>query len=1084
MTRIIAWWGENHVAANLLMMLMLIGGLFSIPAIDQKSFPDIETETIAIGVAYPGAAPEEVEEGICIRIEEEIQGITGIKKITSTASEGACGVSAELLSGYSIDRALSDIKNAVDGIDTFPEEAEEPVVEYIEVERSAVQIALSGSADERALKVWGERLRDGLSAEPGISRVSLLNARDYEVTIEVPEASLRRHGLSFDQVVAAVRAGSLDLPGGSIKTSSGEILLRTKGQAYVGREFEDLVVITREDGTRLHLGEIATIVDGFEDDDRYARFDGEAAVLVRVQRVGSEKVLEVVETSRAFVAGEGALLPAGLGMTVWRDGAKDLRDRLGILAKNGIAGFVLVFLMLAFFLRFRLAVWVSVGVPIAFAGSLIFLPFLDISIDVISTFAFIMVLGLLVDDAIVVGENVYTHQESTDEDPLQAGIRGAQEVAIPVIFGVLTTIVAFIPMIAAPGTMGQIFGTIGTVVICCLIASLVESQWILPAHLGHHAGASKPSKRQFTKRWREIQNGFAEWLRRFAEERYGPALDRVIEWRYSAAAGALAVLLVAFTFIGTGRIKFTFFPEIEADYVTASVVMPQGTPIELTAKAIEDLEGAANQLGHELNERFGSEDDPIIRHVMASVGERTAGRSGPGDAGANVGSHYGEVAIEIMSGDRRPLPAKEIADRWRQLTPPIPDVEDLTYSSDYFSVGEDIDIQLESPNTEDLQVAAERLRAELAVYPGVIDITDSFQAGKQEIKLSILPSAQMLGLTLQDLARQVRQAFYGEEAQRIQRGRDDVKVMVRFPKEQRRSLDDLAELRIRTPDGTEVPFESVARAEMGRGFSSIKRADRKRVINVTAGVNEPLGNANEVVESLQEQFLPGLLADYPGLGVSLEGQQADQNEALGALARNYVVALFGIYALLAIPLRSYLQPFIIMAVIPFGVVGSLIGHLLMGGFTGMLPAWLTVTRAVIGFSMMSVFGIVAVSGVVVNASLVLTHYINGRIAEGVPLREAVREAGLARFRPIVLTSLTTFVGLTPLLLERSSTAQFIIPMACSLAFGSIFSTVVSLFLVPSAYVIVDDVTRGAAQTRARIRRMRSGELDVTSSRAA
>ncbi|MEM7413088.1 MAG: efflux RND transporter permease subunit [Myxococcota bacterium] len=1065
MTRIIAWWARNPVAANLLMFLMLLGGLASVPAIGQKSFPDLDLERITISVEYPGAAPEEVEEGVCIRIEEEVQGLNGVKKITSTATEGLCAVTVELSRGYPVDRALSDVKNAVDGIDAFPDETEEPVIRYLEIQRTAVQIALSGAASERSLKVWGERLRDGLSAQPEISQVELQNAREYELAIEVPEASLRRHGLSFDQVVAAVQRGSLDLPGGAIKTDSGEVLLRAKGQAYTAEDFQALVVMTRADGTRLRLGEIANVVDGFEDEDRYARFDGEPSLMIRVVRVGDQKVMGVVESAQSFLGREGPRLPEGLKMTVWRDGAKELRERLDILWRNGRAGFVLVFLVLALFLQFRLAIWVSIGVPVAIAGSLVLLPASDISIDVISTFAFIMVLGLLVDDAIVVGENVHTHQEN-EEDPLQGAVSGAQEVAVPVIFGVLTTMVAFLPMIASPGLMGQIFGTIGMVVIFCLIGSLVESQWILPAHLGHHGGRGLSDARsRLGMRWRGIQQRFSGWLRRFTHDHYVPALDRAIEWRYSAAAGAAVLLLLAFALIGTGWVKFTFFPEIESDYVTASVAMPQGTPVDLTARAVDSLERSAIELSEQLNAEFGAdESDPLVRHVMVSVGVQSADEGSPRGANAPTGSHLGEVQIEILSGDRRPLSAKEIANRWRELTPPIPGVEELSYAADYFAKGDEIDVQLQSESLADLQSAATLLRRELTSYPGVYDITDSFRAGKQEIKLKILPSAEALGLTLEDLARQVRQAFYGHEAQRVQRGRDDIKVMVRFPKDQRRSLTDLSELRIRTPDGAEVPFDSVARAEMGSGFASIKRADRSRVINVMAGVNDRLANANEVLASLEAEFLPTLVGDYPGLSFSLEGDAAEQGESVAALGRNYIVAMFAIYALLAIPLRSYLQPLIIMAVIPFGVVGALLGHLLMGGLAGALPEWMTVTRAVVGFSMMSIFGIVAASGVVVNASLVLTHSINGRLGAGSALRAAVREAGVTRFRPVVLTSITTFVGLVPMLLEGSSTAQFLIPMACSLAFGTLFSSVISLFLVPCAYVIVDDLQKAYATT--------------------
>jgi multidrug efflux pump subunit AcrB len=1054
--RAIAWFAENHVAANLLMVLMVAGGITALPRINQKSFPDIDVAVIQIGVPFLGAAPEEVEEGVCVRIEEEIQGIAGIERITSSAAEGNCGVSAELISGYPVDRALTEIKNRVDSITTFPEDTEKPIVSYFEIRRNALQIALSGPVSEKSLKVLGERARDDISGLPEVTQVELTAARPYEISIEVPEESLRRHGITFDDVVRAVERGSLDRPGGSIKTSAGEVLLRTKGQAYTGEEFERIVLLTRPDGTRLLLGDVATVVDGFQEDARYARFDGEPAVLIKVYRVGDQKVLDLVDSVKRHLAGAAERLPAGVGLTIWRDGSQSLRDRLDILLRNGRSGFILVFALLALFLRLRLAFWVSIGVPIAFVGSLLLFPPLGLSIDVISLFAFILVLGLLVDDAIVVGENVHRHQER-GEDALGSAIRGAQEVAVPVIFGVLTTVAAFLPMIVAPGPIGQIFGAIGTVVICCLLLSLAESQLVLPAHLGHMklhrtgaGGEPAPPSNRVSARWRRLQSSFATSLDRVAKDFYRPRLERAIAWRYAVLAGGIVLLLWTVAIVGTGRMKFSFFPQIESDYVSARLTMPLGTPSEVTAAAVDSIEAAAWTLRDQLDAEYGLVDGgSIMRHVMASVGEQPSLRGGPPTMArlAQGDSHLGEASIELVGGNERPLTAKEVANRWRELTPPIPGVEQLVFASALFSVGDPIDIQLASPDMVQLQSAAERLKAKLAEFPGVFDIADNFRAGKQEIKLTLLPSAEPLGLTLDDLSNQVRQAFYGEEAQRIQRGRDDVRVMVRYPREQRRSLEDLENLRIRTPDGGEVPFYTVARAERGRGYATIRRADRRRVINVTADVDETEANANEVLHALEGQFLPQLMADFPGLNYDLEGEQREQQKTIRALMSNGALALVLIYALLAVPLRSYGQPLIIMAVIPFGVVGAIAGHLLMR----------PITPAVAHLSMMSVFGVVALSGVVVNASLVLVHYVNQRRSAGAPLTHAVREAGVARFRPIVLTSLTTFAGLTPLLLERSVSAQFLIPMATSLGFGVIFASAISLFLVPSLYVVLDDV---------------------------
>jgi multidrug efflux pump subunit AcrB len=1082
--RAIAWFAENHVAANLLMVMLIVGGLVSIPGIQQKTFPDIDVDMVQIGVPYLGAAPEEVEEGVCIRIEEEINGIEGIEKITSSAAEGACGVTAELIDGYPVDRALSEIKNAVDAISTFPVETEKPVVNHIVIRRNAVQIALSGDASEDTLKVLGEQLRDELAALPGITQVDLTNAREYEISVEVPEESLRRHGLTFAQVAETVRRGSLDRPGGSIDTESGEVLLRTKGQAYTGEDFEQLVVLSRADGTRLLLGEIANVVDGFEEEERSASFDGKPAVIVKVYRVGDQKVLDLAARAKEYVAEAGPRLPNGVVATVWQDGSRALRDRLDILIRNGLGGFILVFCVLALFLRLRLAIWVSIGVPLSILGALALFPALDISIDVISLFAFILVIGLLVDDAIVVGENVHRHQENA-ESPLNAAIVGTQEVAVPVIFGVLTTVVAFVPMIQAPGTMGQIFGTIGIVTMCCLLFSLVESQLVLPAHLGHMkiAGRREPAREgSLSARWERIQTLFSGSLERLAEKHYEPALDRALEWRYTTLAGAVAMLMLSGAVMSTGILKFSFFPSIEADYISARLAMPPGTPIEVTESALRQLEEAAHRVKEELDVEYQVDGHSVVKHFLTSIGEQPSTRGNPGSAAAiAAASHLGEVTIELEGGDTRPIAAKAVVQRWREETPTIPDVDELTFTSALFSAGDPINVQLSSPDVEQLQVAADQLKAQLTQYPGVFDIGDSFQGGKQEIQLDILPAAETLGLTLDDLASQVRQAFYGAEAQRIQRGRHDIRVMIRYPEDQRRSLSDLDNLRIRTPNGGEVPFYAVAQASAGVGYSTIKRADRQRVINVTADVDLTEGNANEILADLTSGFLIQLVDDHPGLRYSLEGEQREQAEAASSLRRNYFFALVLIYALLAIPLRSYTQPLVIMAVIPFGAVGAIIGHLFVGGIEEHLLG-----KTPMVLSMMSVFGIVALSGVVVNSSLVLVHYVNQRREQGEDLLAAVRQAGAARFRPIVLTSITTFAGLTPLLLEGSVGAGFLKPMATSLGFGVIFATLISLFMVPSAYVILEDLKRGSKRIR-RARRgadQSSGELsEVEISRA-
>ncbi len=1053
MRGVIAWFATNHVAANLLMAVMVIGGLVSLPAIQQKTFPDIEVDVIRVTVPYLGAAPEEVESGVCLRIEEELQGIQGIDTLTAIAAEGACTVGAELITGYDVDRALSEIKNAIDAITTFPEETEKPVVSHFELRRVALQLALSGDADERALKTIGQRVRDEIAALPGITQVDLVGERRDEISIEVSEESLRRHRLTFDQVVQAVRRSSLDLPGGSIRTRDGEVLLRTQGQAYTGREFEHVVVVTRPDGTRLMLSEVATIRDGFEEDDRYAHFDGEPAVLIVVYRIGDQRVLDLVETVKAYVGQAQAELPPGLSLTVWRDASESLRNRLDILINNGLTGFVLVFVLLSLFLRLRLAVWVALGVPIAFFGALALFPTLAISVNLATLFGFILVLGLLVDDAIVVGENVHTHQER-HEDPLRASITGTQEVSVPVVFGVLTTMVAFLPLLLAPGTMGQIFGRIGLVVILCLTVSLVESQLVLPAHLGHMRirDEGPPPDAGLRGWWKRVQEALAGSLTRLAHGPYRRALGRALEWRYAALAAGLVLLMWTSAMIGAGLIRFSFMPPVQSDYVSASLTMPLGTHVDHTVEAVEQLEAAALRVKSRLNAEYADLGEPLVRHVMTAVGEQPASTDPGPSGGGSSSSHVGEVSIELVGGQDRPIDAKAVVDLWREETPELPDADSLVFASALFHSGDPIALRLRSPDVEDLERAAEELKAKLAEYPGVFDVKDSFQEGKRELKLAILPAAQALGLTLDDLARQVRQAFYGAEAQRIQRDRDDVRVMVRFPESQRRTLGDLERMRIRTPSGAEVPFYTVARVESGRGFATIRRTDRARVITVSADVDRARANSNQIMADLRRSFLPDLLAGHPGLEFSLHGEQREQRRMSTGMLPLAAISMLLIYTLLAVPLRSYGQPLIIMSVIPFGLVGAIGGHLLMGR----------------QLSMMSVMGVVALSGVVVNASLVLVHHVNARRADGADIVSAVALAGVARFRPIVLTSLTTFAGLTPLLLERSMSAQFLIPMAISLAFGVVFSTLITLVLVPCGYLVLDDLRRAASGVLARL----------------
>ena len=1033
----IAWFTRNPVAANLLMCVLCFSGVMSLLVVNQEEFPNIDPQVVSITVPYLGAAPAEVEQGVCIRIEEAIDSVEGIDRMHSSATEGACSLMVELELDADPVVALNEIKSFVDGINSFPAETEKPIVSKLSINRQVVQVAVSGNTSEAALKEVGRKLRDGIAALEGVSQVSLKYVRPYEISIEVPERALRRHGVTLDQVTQAVRNSSLDMPGGTIKSEGGEILIRSKGQAYYGKEFEDVVVLTRTDGHKVTLAEMANIRDGFEEGDLYARFNGNPAVVVDVAQVGEEDLLQIAEDVKAHVAEVRRNAPEGLTFTIWTDTSMELIDRLNALNGTAGGGLLLVLVILALFLRFRLAMWVAAGIPIALLGCTGTFPYVDINISTLTVIAFILVLGVLVDDAIVVGERVHAH-EQLGKGRVQAAVEGTWEVSIPVIFGVLTTMAAFLPLVLVEGRLGDFFGSIGYVVIIALVFSIIESQLILPAHLAHRR--QDGAGRGFSRRWNKLQGRMADGLQALAERHYLPLVRRAIDQRYVTAAIGVAVLTLALALIASGRVVFSFFPAIEGDRIYAALELPEGVPVQQTIRAAQHIERAAFQLNEELAETLGLERGPIVNQ-LTSIGT-AVNREGPGRPSQPGRSHFAEIVVELPSSDELDdLSTKEIAKRWRELAGPVPDAVKLTFNADQFSVGEPINYEISGDDVDQLRAAAADLRAELSRYSGVFDIADSFRAGKQEIKLNLLPEARNLGLTLGDLARQVRSAFYGAEAQRVQRGQDDVRVMVRFPEEERKSIGNLEDMYIRTPGGKEVPFYSVAQFELDRGYSTIRRTDRRRVVNVTADVDRSQIRPEEVLSSMDSEVLPKLLHKFPGIRIGKEGEQEERDEGMLALARGALLSLVMIYALLAVPLRSYVQPLVIMSVIPFGAVGAIFGHWVMG----------------VQLTFFSALGMAALSGVVVNASLVLVDYVNRRRREGMSVDEALANSCGVRFRAIILTSVTTFVGLIPLMSNQTPNTLPFIPMAISLAYGVLFATFITLFYVPVLYRIVEDI---------------------------
>lgn len=1038
MHRTIAWFIDNPVAANLLMLFIMMSGLLGLATVHKEEFPNIQAPAVSITVPYLGAAPEEVESGVCTRIEEAIQGLEGIEKINTTASEGRCAVMAELVLHGDHAKALDDIKAQVNAISTFPANTERPIITQISVRAMVMQLAITGEVDEKTLKRLTQTVRDDILELPSVSQVDTHYVRTDEISIEVDEQRLRQYRITLADIAQAIQDSSIDIPGGTLKTSSREVLLRGVGQRYSGEELLNIPVISRLDGTRLTLAEVATVIDGFEDKDLYARFDGKPVMLLQIDRVGEEDTVDIAREIKQYLAEKRPQLPYGINIEMWRDESLDLTGRLSTMINNAVGGLMLVILTLALFLKTRLALWVSAGIPISILGALALFPAVGLSISTLSLMGLLLSLGVLVDDAIVVGERIYAHEKTTASGR-DAAIAGTLEVAVPVFFGVLTTMAAFIPVVSVESMLGSFFKSIGWTVILCLVFSLVESQLILPAHLAHRA-RKRQGGEGLGGRWERLQERLSAWLEKLANQQYRRWLERAIDERYVTLAIGTFAMIVIIGMMASGRIIFQFFPSVSGDDVYARLVLPEGTPLQQTMIAAQRIEAAGYEA---LIKADATTKDglPAADHALLSVGASIARSALTQTEGSSA--NVAEMGVTLRRhNERGGMLSAEFATLWRDLTGEIPEVLELSFSASAVSLGADINIQLRGKDINQLALAARELRQLLEGFDGVYEISDSYRPGKDEIVLRIKPEAELLGLTQAELGRQVRHAFYGYEAQRVQRGRDDVRIMVRFPEENRASLEDFENMRIRLKDGTEVPILSVVDPVVTAGFSTIRRLDGQRITNVTAYTQRDIIAPETILGILQQKHLPLLLEKYPGITFSLAGEAEERAEALSGLINSSVIALMVIYTLLAIPLKSYLQPLVVMASIPFGLIGAIIGHYLLG-------------YDLVFFSLL---GIVALAGVVINASLVLVDYINRqRRKAGVSLKQAVVTAGVARFRPIFLTSLTTFVGLVPLMFTSDLDTAPFVPLAVSLGFGVIFATGVTLILIPALYVVLDDL---------------------------
>ena len=1024
------------------MVFIIIAGIFTLSRLRMEVFPDITIPIINVSVVYPGASPEDIEESICVKVEEQVQGINGLKRITSSSNEGYGSINIEVENGYDIDEVKDEVKSQVDAITSFPDDAEKPTIRSFDGQPEVITIAVHGHVDEASLLNIAEKVRDEVSELPNITQTRL-GKKPREISIEISENTLQKYGISFDYVANKIRTSSMDVPGGAIETYDGEILIRSKGQAYTGEEFGIIPVLSLADGSTVFLRDIAEIVDGFQDVEYDIKFNSEPALLIRVYRTGEQNALDIADAVHGYIKKKNPVMPPGISLTTMKDESVILRGRIELLTENAYLGLGLVLIVLALFLKPKLAAWVSLGIPISFMGGFWLLPLFDVSINMISLFTFILVLGIVVDDAIVVGENIHIYLKR-GLSGVDAALEGAYQVAKPVIFAVLTTMVTFSPMILVEGALGKIWKIIPVVTILVLMFSLIESLTILPAHLAHMKINEAKKKNRFSQWWSDIQMGIHNWLQGFIKNKYTPVLELALKNRGNTVAIAISIFILTVGLVASGFIRFNFFPPLEADIVIAGVEYPEGTPVSLTKVGLDQIEKSAYKLKDSLEVLYP--ENKIFINMVSTAGDqpiKTQSARGPGNLDATFfGSHLAECVIELAPGEERPISTVEISKIWRELTGPIPGVKQVTFDSDLFTTGAPIEIQLSSVNREDLKAVTNSLKDKLQTYAGVFDIKDSFSAGKDEIKLNLLPEAQNYGITMASLARQVRQAFYGDEVQRVQRGRDEVKVFLRYPKDERVSLNNLEQMNVRVGNNVEVPLGQVAQGELSSGYSTITRTDRKRSISITADVDLSEANANEILAKFESEHIVPILLDYPSVNYSFEGEQREQRDTLSSLFKNFALALFVVYVLLAVPFKSYLQPLIIMSAIPFGFTGAVIGHIIMG----------------MNLAVLSIIGIVALSGVVVNDSLVMVDFINRyKRDDGKTSLEAALAAGPRRFRPILLTSITTFVGLFPLLIEKSVQAQFLIPMAISLAYGVLFATLITLILVPTSYLIIEDI---------------------------
>jgi len=1011
----IAYMARNSIAANLLMIILIGGGIWTIYNMQKEVFPQFALDVVEVSVVYPGAAPAEVEQGILLPVEEAIRGVQGIKEVTSTAYEGAGYVSIELVAGANRMKAFQDIDQAVNRIRTFPDDIEQPEVRLQSQQRSVMQIGLYGDADIWSLRKLSEQLRDQLLNHPEITQVEIGNVPDYVTHVEISRDRLREYDLTLNEVANIIVQSSEDVPAGALETKSGEILLRMKERKQWAREFGKIDLISSETGTTVKLSDIAEITDGFEETGFHGQFNRQPSIGLQIFRIGEQSPLEIASAVEDILNDFENTLPPGVQYRIDNSSAEDYEDRLTLLTENGAIAVIIVLLILTLFLEYQLAFWVMMGMVISFIGGHVFLPFNGVSINMISMFGFLVALGIVVDDAIVVGENIY-HNRQQGMSFQEAAIKGAKEIARPVTFSILTNIIAFVPLLYIPGTTGKFWWPLPAVVIIVLAVSLFEALFILPAHLSH---SSKKRGSAVGRSIKRVQQNFATRFNRFVDRKYRPFLDFTLRHRYITLSTAITLLLIVGAYGYSDHMGMIMMPEVSADEIEAGVSLPEGTTPDQAAKVAKEITNSTHKMFEEYD----------LFRVAEGIKTNVRGQS------------FIDVEIVMKPPNQREMTAQELIILWRDEIGDVEGVDQITFEAERGPGGwqQDISVDISHSNIDILAKASEAFFDEMETFEATRDVNDNYNKGKAQLDFKLLPEGRNLGLTPSMVGRQLRDAFYGALAKRQLRGTNEIEIRVKLPKEQRKDIHHLEDFVIQTPDGTEVPLMEVVTLEEGEAFTSINRRDGRRVITVGMDV-EPKNATTRVLKSINEEVLPNLKADFPGITWSFEGSQAEMRESTEALYGGFAIALLVMYALLAIALNSYIQPLIIMAAIPFGIVGAVIGHILLG----------------YDLSLVSLMGVIALSGVVVNDSLIMIHYANNRRKDHSAF-EAIHEAGIRRFRPIILTTLTTFGGLTPIILETSRQATYLIPMAISLGFGIVFATSIILVIVPNLYMILEDL---------------------------